>query len=312
METRGVGAFAEGFATFFRGLALIWKPRVRLWAFLPLVLNAALYACLLHALGLVFSDLVESTRSVLPEWLHWLDALLWLLFAVAAFFLLTFTFLIAASLLASPFNPILSRSVESLLLTRESRPGHPPQPGRPMKKSLRRERASERRPQPVGIPHEATDSHAVPPHRSRPSAAHSRSEALRRQPLGDGLAAVLLDLPRTVWQETRKLLYFLGWTVLLLLLFLVPGVNVAAPFLWAFFGAWMCTLDTCDHPMENHGIPFVEMRRRLRRHLPLTMGFGTAMMLFLAVPVLNLLALPAGVAGATVLYLEHLQNGAAP
>jgi len=54
--------------------------------------------------------------------------------------------------------------------------------GRPLKRSFRREQVSERRSRQVGIRCESTDSHAIPPHPSRHSATHSRSQARLQRP----------------------------------------------------------------------------------------------------------------------------------
>ena len=44
---------------------------------------------------------------------------------------------------------------------------------------------------------------------------------------------------------------------------------------------------------------------------PLALGFGAGLMLMTLVPVLNFLAMPVGVTGATALWVERLKNQAA-
>ncbi|MEJ2346342.1 MAG: sulfate transporter CysZ [Gammaproteobacteria bacterium] len=121
-----------------------------------------------------------------------------------------------------------------------------------------------------------------------------------------GWAAVLRDALPALVDELRKLAYFLLWGIPLLLLTLVPVVNLAAPFLWAWFSAWMLALEYGDYPMGNHGLRFAEQRRRLRRRLPLTLGFGAAVAVATLVPLFNFLVMPAAVAGASALWSEQL------
>ena len=110
-----------------------------------------------------------------------------------------------------------------------------------------------------------------------------------------------------VLNELRKLRYLALRALPLLLLFLIPGLNLAAPLLWLAFGAWMLALDYADAPMGNHGMGFRDARQRLRQRLPLALGFGTGMLVLTLVPVLNFIAMPAGVAGATAMWVERLR-----
>lgn len=110
-----------------------------------------------------------------------------------------------------------------------------------------------------------------------------------------------------VINELRKLLYFLLRALPLLLLFLIPGVNLLAPLLWLAFGAWMLALEYADAPMGNHGLGFGDARQRLGKNLPLSLGFGTGMLILTLVPVLNFVAMPAGVAGATALWVDRMR-----
>jgi CysZ protein len=107
--------------------------------------------------------------------------------------------------------------------------------------------------------------------------------------------------------EGRKLLYLAVRILPLLLLFLVPGVNLLAPLIWLAFGAWMLALEYADAPMGNHGLGFRETRLLLGQNRALALGFGSAMLVLTLVPVLNFVAMPAGVAGATAMWVERLR-----
>lgn len=108
--------------------------------------------------------------------------------------------------------------------------------------------------------------------------------------------------------ELRKLGYFLLRAVPLLLLFIIPVVNVAAPFIWLAFNAWFLALEYADYPMGNHGLKFPEQHARLKRVRLTSLGFGGGATLLTMIPVLNFIAMPAAVAGATVLWHEEFRN----
>lgn len=109
--------------------------------------------------------------------------------------------------------------------------------------------------------------------------------------------------------ELRKLAYLGIRMVPLLALFLVPGVNLLAPVIWLAFGAWMLALEYADAPMGNHGLGFRDARQRLGHRRFLALGFGTGMLVLTLIPVVNFIAMPAGVAGATVMWVERLRDG---
>ena len=129
---------------------------------------------------------------------------------------------------------------------------------------------------------------------------------------GGGVKKMIADLGRTFVSEAVKLAYILIRAIPVLLLFVIPGLNLAAPFIWMLFGAWMLAISYVDYPMANHGLSFPEQRRRLGQHRYLALGFGAATMFALAIPLVNFLVIPAAVAGATILWVERLESNKAP
>ncbi|MBZ0070173.1 MAG: sulfate transporter CysZ [Thiohalobacteraceae bacterium] len=123
-----------------------------------------------------------------------------------------------------------------------------------------------------------------------------------------GWRAIVMDIPRSLWSELQKLGYFALRALPLLLLFVIPGINFAAPLLWMLFSAWMLALEYADYPMDNHGLKFREQRPRLRARPLLTLGFGLAVLGLTLVPIVNFLIMPAAVAGATALWTRELQG----
>ena len=120
--------------------------------------------------------------------------------------------------------------------------------------------------------------------------------------------ALLRDIVPSLLSELRKLLYFLLRALPLGLLFLIPAVNLAAPFLWALFSAWMLAIEYADYPMANHLLHFAEQRKRLRSRRMLAYGFGGGSLLMTMIPIVNFLAMPASVAGATAMWVGEFKE----
>lgn len=127
-----------------------------------------------------------------------------------------------------------------------------------------------------------------------------------RQP--GGIGQVMQDLLPALLSELRKMLYFLLRAIPLLILFLIPVLNLAAPFLWIAFSAWFMALEYGDYPMANHGLNFKEQHQRLKKTRLTALAFGGGLTLMMMVPLLNLIAMPAAVAGATVFWHERLKE----
>ncbi len=125
---------------------------------------------------------------------------------------------------------------------------------------------------------------------------------------GGGLNRALRELVPTLIDELGKLLYALLWAIPFLILFLIPGINLAAPVLWFLYSAWMFALEYTDYPMGNHGIKAREMRARLRQRRLLGLGFGAATAGLTMVPVVNFIVMPSAVAGATAMWVRELKS----
>ncbi len=140
------------------------------------------------------------------------------------------------------------------------------------------------------------------------------AEAVERHltgaPLEDtgGWQALLRDIVPSLLSELRKLLYFLLRALPLGLLFLIPAVNLAAPFLWVLFSAWMLAIEYADYPMGNHSMRFAEQRKRLRSRRLLAYGFGGGSLLMTMIPVVNFFAMTASVAGATAMWVGEFRE----
>lgn len=125
---------------------------------------------------------------------------------------------------------------------------------------------------------------------------------------GTGPNQFILTIVPMMVNEIKKLGYFMAWAIPLLLLFLIPVVNVAAPLIWFIFSAWLFVLEYVDYPMGNHGILFPDQRKRVRSKRLRSLGFGSAVSLATMTPILNFMVMPAAVAGATIYWVEQLRE----
>lgn len=226
-----------------RGFRLILEPGLRAFVVLPLAINIILFVGAIWLLALEFDRWVDYWVAQVPQWLSFLDWLLWPIFALLVLVLVYFSFTLVANFIAAPFNGFLAEKVEA------------------------RER---------GAPPAAPD-----------------------------WKALLALVPRTLGRELAKLLYYLPRVIFLLLLTLIPGLQLLAPLLWFLFAAWMMAIQYCDYPMDNNGVPFKAMRRQLKARRGTVLGFGALTSLGLTLPGINLVVMPAAVAGATLLWVEE-------
>lgn len=140
------------------------------------------------------------------------------------------------------------------------------------------------------------------------------AEAVEKHLTGESLEGVgdwrsaLKDLWPSIRSEIVKLVYFLVRALPLLVLLIIPGINVLAAFAWAVFSSWMLAMEYMDYPMANHRLLFPEQRLRLKQRRMLSLGFGATATVLTLVPVLNFIAMPAAVAGATSAWVKEFRT----
>lgn len=89
---------------------------------------------------------------------------------------------------------------------------------------------------------------------------------------------------------------------------MIPVVQLAAPAVWVIFSAWVLSLEYLEYPLGNRGMLFRDVRVEVARHRGEAMGFGLAVTLLTLIPVVNFLAMPVAVSGATKLCLERFRG----
>ena len=107
---RGLGYLGEGFG-------LIRQPGLRLFVIIPLLINILLFGLLFYFLGGLFSGLIASAMSWLPDWawLQAMDWLFWLLYGAVILLMLAYGFVIVANLIGAPFYGYLAERCEQHL-----------------------------------------------------------------------------------------------------------------------------------------------------------------------------------------------------
>jgi len=115
------------------------------------------------------------------------------------------------------------------------------------------------------------------------------------------------DVPRIVGRQLAILGYYLPRALLILILFIIPVVHILAAVLWILFNAWFLAFTYLDYPTDNHQIPLQAVKIWMQNKRLVTLGFGLTVLVANMIPILNLFAMPAAVAGATKFWLEESQ-----
>jgi CysZ protein len=120
------------------------------------------------------------------------------------------------------------------------------------------------------------------------------------------LRVLLRDIVRSVAFETLKLAVY-GTVMLGLLVFawVVPGLGaLVQTVVGGVLTALYFAIDHVDWAASRHGLSLRERLGFVARHLRPMLGFGAGVWLLLFVPLVNLLFMPAAVAGGTLLFLD--------
>ncbi|PLW67449.1 sulfate transporter CysZ [Pseudohalioglobus lutimaris] len=125
-------------------------------------------------------------------------------------------------------------------------------------------------------------------------------------PAMEGLGTALMMVPRGIFREIAKLLYYLPMAAFVLLVTFIPVLNTVAPVLWFLLGAWMMSIQFVDYPMDNHQLSFADVKEAVRSRRLSSMGFGGAVALCTGIPLVNFFVVPAAVVGATLLWSKEL------
>jgi len=123
-----------------------------------------------------------------------------------------------------------------------------------------------------------------------------------------GWRELIAIIPRSIGRELRKLLYYLPRAILLLIIGLIPGVNLMAGVAWFLFSSWMMTLQYVDYPADNNNMSFPELKRFAAERRWPSLSFGMLIYVVAMIPLVNLVAVPAAVCGATAFWVKERQR----
>jgi len=124
----------------------------------------------------------------------------------------------------------------------------------------------------------------------------------------EGFGGALMGVPRGVFRELAKLLYYIPMALFVLVASIIPGINALAPALWFLLGAWMMSIQFVDYPVDNHQLGFGEVKRAVRERRLTSLGFGGVVALCASIPIVNFFVVPSAVVGATLFWCEELRE----
>lgn len=116
---------------------------------------------------------------------------------------------------------------------------------------------------------------------------------------------IVMVIPKSLGREVRKILYYLPRLIGLLLLTFIPVVNLVSSPLLLVFGVWMMAVQYIDYQADNDQVTFPDMLRWMRERRGLSLGFGALVYVGMLIPLVNLLIMPAAVAGSTLMWVRE-------
>ena len=118
------------------------------------------------------------------------------------------------------------------------------------------------------------------------------------------LSRMVADIVRTIRLELLKVLVYLAVVgPMFLASFIIPGVGQVLSLVGFALTAVYLGIDYVDWPAARRNWSVRDRVAFTRRQLPAVAGFGTGVWVLLFIPLVNLLFMPAAVAGGTMLFL---------
>ena len=131
--------------------------------------------------------------------------------------------------------------------------------------------------------------------------------------LGDNQTSVpTASMLTTAWASFVRQLQLMAYLIprsiavglLCLLISFIPLANIVVPGVAGCWAAWSLSLQYLDYPADIEQVGFGELRQRAGAHRRQSLGFGVSALAASAIPLLNLLLLPATVIGGTILWIR--------
>lgn len=107
--------FFTGCNYLFRGAKLMLQPGLRRYVLTPLIINIAIFVGFFYSMLLQFNLWIGDIINWLPEFLSFLEWLLWPLVLTLLLAIIAYSFSLVANFIASPFNSLLAEKTEEKL-----------------------------------------------------------------------------------------------------------------------------------------------------------------------------------------------------
>jgi len=101
-----------------RGFSMLPDRQIRPFVIVPLIVNVLLFSLAVYGLFAWLPGWVASWLASWPDFLAWLDFILYPLMVLSCALIIYFTFGLVANLIAAPFNGLLAERVEQQLTGR--------------------------------------------------------------------------------------------------------------------------------------------------------------------------------------------------
>jgi len=105
----------SGAGYFFKGFDLINTKGLRRFVLIPLMINLVIFGVAFFYLFEQVNVYISQLLSWLPQWLVWLEYIIWPFAIITIVVGFSFIFSALANWIAAPFNGLLSEKVEALL-----------------------------------------------------------------------------------------------------------------------------------------------------------------------------------------------------
>ena len=102
----------SGINYFMHGFDLIKTKGIRRFVFIPLFVNLVLFGSAFYYLVTQLESFFAWLEGYIPDWLSWLEFLMWPLALVSLLVVFSFLFSTIANWIAAPFNGLLSEKIE--------------------------------------------------------------------------------------------------------------------------------------------------------------------------------------------------------
>lgn len=113
------GSITGGAEYLVRGARMLKHPALRPFVLVPLLVNIVIFGSLIGVGFSYLSSLMDTMLASIPEWLGFIEWILWPLIGITVSLLTGYLFTAVALLIASPFNSLLAEKAEELATGRE-------------------------------------------------------------------------------------------------------------------------------------------------------------------------------------------------